>query len=209
MSISCPLCRQSRTTVHADVASFLKCHYCKSVFRDPAHHLSLQAEKERYLKHDNDVNDLGYQQFVAPMLSHILATCSPEQNGLDYGAGTGSVLANLLTNHGYILKLWDPFFHPDPSALKKTYDYIICCEVMEHFRDPHTEFRKLKNLLKPGGYLFCMTHLFSEEIPFASWYYQRDPTHVFLYSKESLDLIRQAYHFSTLEIDDRVVIWRN
>jgi len=38
----------------------------------------------------------------------------------------------------------------------KEYDAIVCSHVLEHFADPGTLMRKLRSLLKPGGYLFLV-----------------------------------------------------
>jgi len=208
MPVQCPLCLESKTKVRTDNSEFINCATCNSVFRHPKFHLSLEDEKQRYLKHDNNINDSGYQEFVTPLLTAVLDQCNANDIGLDYGAGTGPVLAKLLNQKHYKVYLWDPFFHPDDTVLEASYDYIICCEVIEHFRDPREEFQKLKKLIKPGGLLLCMTHLLTEEINFANWYYQRDPTHVFLYTESSMTWIKRNFEFSSLSINGRVIALR-
>ena len=40
------------------------------------------------------------------------------------------------------------------------FDLIVACEVVEHFTDPRTEFRRLFELLTPGGLLVCSTNIY-------------------------------------------------
>jgi 2-polyprenyl-3-methyl-5-hydroxy-6-metoxy-1,4-benzoquinol methylase len=162
-------------------------------------------EKARYLHHQNDVDDLGYQQFSSPITSSVLRDFSPEHRGLDFGAGTGPVIAKLLTDNQFNISLYDPFFHNHPEMLEETYDYIVCCEVIEHFYTPPKEFALLKRLLKPNGKLYCMTDIYHEGINFKGWHYKSDPTHVFFYHQQSLEYIEEHIGFSKLEIDGRLI----
>jgi 2-polyprenyl-3-methyl-5-hydroxy-6-metoxy-1,4-benzoquinol methylase len=45
-----------------------------------------------------------------------------------------------LEDDGYKIKQFDPFFHNDIAVLRRSYDYIVCCEVIEHFHSPSKEF---------------------------------------------------------------------
>jgi len=126
--------------------------------------------------------------------------------GLDFGSGTGPVISKLLSDWGYEINQFDPFFDNNLEALKPTYDYVACCEVIEHFHAPAGEFRLLHSLLKPGGRLYCMTHLYSESITFDNWYYMRDPTHAFIYQAETLTWIKENVPFSELEIEGRLIV---
>ena len=125
--------------------------------------------------------------------------------GLDYGAGTGPVITKLLSDAGFIVKLYDPFFHPYPAVLDGSYDFIVCCEVIEHFHKPAAEFNKLYNLLNPGGALFCMTDPLTDG-DFDKWYYKDDPTHVLFYDQQNLEWIKSNTGFSGLMTYDRLII---
>jgi 2-polyprenyl-3-methyl-5-hydroxy-6-metoxy-1,4-benzoquinol methylase len=168
--------------------------------------LSLSEEKERYEEHNNDVNDSNYQQFVSPIVNRVLTDFSKTDTGLDFGSGTGPVISKMLRDAGYTLTTYDPFFDKNESALNKQYDFIVCCEVIEHFHSPTKEFALLKNLLKPKGKLYCMTDMYSEDLNFEKWYYKNDPTHVFFYSKKALEYIRKRWGFSELGIKERLIV---
>jgi SAM-dependent methyltransferase len=176
------------------------------VFLDPDYRPNQADEKARYLHHENDVNDIGYQKFSSPITSSVLRDFTPEHVGLDFGAGTGPVISKLLTDNGFTISQYDPFFHNHPELLEQQYDYIVCCEVIEHFYNPPKEFALLKSLLKPNGKLYCMTDIYHEGINFKGWHYKSDPTHVFFYHQESLEYIQQQFGFSKLSVDGRLII---
>lgn len=186
--------------------TYYHCHNCQSVFMDPAGHLTCDAEKIRYDQHNNDVNDPGYQKFVKPLVEKVKTECNQNDKGLDYGAGPGPVAAVLLEESGYKkIKKYDPFYWPDHGVLQEKYNFIICCEVIEHFRSPSKNFSFLRSLLLPGGSLFCMTVLYDESIDFNSWYYKNDPTHVFFYHRKTLELIKRHFNFKDLLIENRLI----
>jgi len=186
---------------------FVECSNCGGIQLLPRFYISEKAEEARYLTHNNDVEDPRYQDFVKPITSKILKDFSPEQSGLDYGCGTGPVITTQLEKKGYTISLYDLYFHPNKEVLKTKYDFIICCEVMEHFSVPKREFRELASLLKPGGKLYCKTSLYSEKIDFDNWYYKNDVTHIFFYTAKSLQWIKDKLDFSALEIHPNAIVF--
>ncbi|MGM0551670.1 MAG: class I SAM-dependent methyltransferase [Bacteroidota bacterium] len=204
MMAQCPLCegRLNTFTVFKG-ETFLQCESCFSVVRDPQHWLDPEEENKRYGLHENDVYDKHYRNFVAPIVEAVYAYHEPQEEGLDYGAGPGPVVATMLTEKGYSLHTYDPFFHPKPELLTQTYNYIVCCEVMEHFHTPALEFTRLRELLAPGGSLLCMTSLFHEGLDFNGWGYKNDDTHVFFYHARAIEWIRANFGFKRVTINER------
>jgi hypothetical protein len=186
---------------------FVECTNCGGIQLLPEFYVSENIEKKRYLSHNNDVEDPRYQNFVSPITSRIIKDFSPAEKGLDYGCGTGPVATTELQKEGYTIALYDPYFHPNTEVLNAKYDFIICCEVMEHFYEPKREFSELAVRLHPGGKLYCKTSLYSEEIDFDKWYYKNDPTHVFFYTEKSLEWIKDNLGFSALEIYPKVIVF--
>ena len=88
--------------------AYYKCTNCLSVFLDPRNLPSREEERSRYEEHNNDVEDLRYQEFVAPIVNAIKHNFTAEHVGLDFGAGTGPVITKLLRDNGYIIGLYDP-----------------------------------------------------------------------------------------------------
>ncbi len=205
--ISCPLCGMA-STPFAD-GLYRNCNGCEGIFLSVEKLPDQKTELTTYKAHNNDVTDKRYQKFVSPITKAILQHFDPKHKGLDFGAGTGPVISHMLQNQGYSIVQYDPYFHPYPDLLKDAYDYIACCEVMEHFFSPKSEFALLKSLLKPGAALFCMTHIYEDSIDFTQWYYRTDPTHVFIYRKSTLEWIAKEFGFSGLEIDKRLICFWN
>lgn len=187
---------------------FFDCAQCGSIVRGIESFPDKNAEKERYEIHINDVNDPRYQSFVSPITQAVQKDFLPQDSiGLDFGAGTGPVITKVLRDNGYMVNMYDPFFHPDTAVLNQTYDFIACCEVIEHFHKPDKEFQLLKSLLKPGGKLYCMTDIFRKPNEFGKWYYKNDPTHVIFYTEKSLHWIQKEFKFSELVIENRLIVY--
>ena len=174
---------------------------------DENRHPTPENEKLRYEEHNNDTEDKKYRQFVSPITSAIMKNFKPKHKGLDFGAGTAPVITKVLTDHNYPIKPYDPFFYNYPELLNAKYDYIACCEVIEHFNDPYREFGLLKRLLLPNGKLYCMTDLYNESIDFHKWYYKNDQTHVFIYHKKTIQWIKEEFEFSDVTINGRLIIF--
>ncbi len=203
----CPLCGFIARKIKND--DYYKCFKCKSVFLDKKKYVSFYLEKERYLSHDNNVDDSRYRRFTSPIAKAVLDEQSKNSIGLDFGSGTGPVISEVLKENNYNIKQYDPFFANNRELLKKQYDYIVCCEVVEHFKDPKKDFKLLKNLLKKDGTLYIMTHIYKNDIHFKDWYYRQDPTHVFIYQKETFNYIFKKFKFKSLKIEKKLVILRN
>src|SRR5690606_11251438 len=160
----CSLCKGFTTEfLIYENRKFVQCEKCKAILLLPEFFLNAEVEKSRYALHNNDVTDPRYKNFVSPITSHITENFPTWSTGLDFGCGTGPVAAVELQKRGYSVKLYDPFFEDHPEVLSKKYNFIICCEVMEHFHHSHREFQLLSNLLLPGGKLYCKTILFFEK----------------------------------------------
>lgn len=187
---------------------YYRCKGCRSLILDPLAYVSEKEEKNRYEEHKNDVEDKRYQDFVFPIVSKVLKDYSKSDKGLDFGSGTGPVISKLLRDQKYKIKKYDPFFANNPEVLEEKYNYIVSCEVIEHFHNPRKEFKLLRSLLKNGGSLYIMTNIYNEDIDFNSWNYKDDATHVFFYHKKALEWIEKEFEFSSLEIDNNLIIYR-
>ena len=206
----CPLCLNSGAVFYQfKERLYYKCSNCSGIFVDERLRPDRVTEKVRYETHNNDVNDENYQQFVSPITSAILSAYTINDKGLDFGAGTGPVISKVLEDNNYSIVQYDPLFHNHPELLNDTYDYIACCEVIEHFYNPMEEFALLKKLLKKGALLYCMTDIYDESIDFHKWYYKNDPTHVFIYQKHTIHWIQQEFGFLNITIDGRLVTFFN
>ena len=206
-SLVCSLCKGKAIffeTVHS--RDYFKCKNCEGIQLHPNYFLSAEAEKARYDTHNNNVNDKGYQKFVKPIVDAVINNTLPSYIGLDYGCGSGPVITKLLEDKGYALKLYDPYYKTDTSVLQYIYDFIVCCEVMEHFYAPNQEFLKMTQMLKSGGYLFLKTNLYEESIRFKDWWYTKDETHVFFYTQATLNWLAKAFNLDLIEASTTRII---
>ena len=208
--MNCHLCSTVTQLYHTHTGRnkqhYYRCPDCHSVAMHPQDYLTPEEEKVRYLTHNNDVNDPRYQKFVHPVIRAITTQTQVHYQGLDYGAGTGPVITKLLREKGYSMTTFDPMFIPNPEALTTTYDFIVCCEVAEHFHDPNREFNRFHQLLNPGGLLVIKTELLTPEIDFPNWYYINDPTHTLFYSPEGMRRILSQHGFQSVDISPRLVM---
>lgn len=212
--MKCPLCQSSQTELvfskKKTQKDYWDCQSCRLIFMDQSKALSHEEEFAHYQTHNNDIHDPRYQNFVSDITDYIKGHCSPKDLGLDYGAGPGPVIKHVLAPVGHQVEIYDPYFAPNPQALEKKYDYIVSCEVIEHFNNPRDEFKKLSALLKEEATLILKTHIYGDDIHFPSWYYHADPTHICFYRTETFEWIKEKYHFKKVEIlSDRLcVLWK-
>lgn len=157
--------------------------------------------------HNNDVNNPKYQDFVMPIVDAVKANFSPHDKGLDYGAGPGPVISKLLREHGFNIAVYDPFFHPQKELIETQYNYIVACEVIEHFHYPLDEFQFLYDMLYPGGKLLCMTSIYHPDINFKTWHYKNDKTHVLFYHEKTLEYIKVRFGFQKLKIQGNLIVF--
>ncbi len=203
----CPLCSSfGNLFFRGRKQMYYNCSSCLGIFVGIDFLPGKDDEYSRYKKHCNDVNDIGYREFVSPLAKKILGDFNEKHFGLDYGAGPGPVISKLLFQEGLNVKQYDPFFYDQPGLLNEKYDYIICSEVIEHFHNPFKEFKLLRDILNPGGKLYCMTELYMDNIDFGSWYYKNDFTHVFFYRHDTFNWIRNHFKFKDFSIEGRIII---
>ncbi|QOP41521.1 class I SAM-dependent methyltransferase [Sulfurimonas marina] len=208
MNQTCRLCGTQAQFFHQDKQKYFRCPTCKAIFTEQEDLPNESSEKERYELHDTEIDE-GYKKFVSPITSHVIKEFSKEDKGLDFGSGRSRVISKVLEEHGFSIESYDPFFSNKPQLLEQKYHYITSCEVIEHFYEPGKEFERIKSMLQEGGKLYLMTELYNDSIDFASWYYKNDPTHVFFYTKETFEWIKQHYKFSKLIIEKRLIVFSN
>ncbi len=204
MNCSCCLCRAVATPrvtslPRRQARTFFHCTVCDLAFADPAHLPSKEEELARYQGHQNSASDERYVAFLDRLARPLGERVGIARQGLDFGCGPAPVLADLLTRQGHRMCVYDPFFFPSEGVLGEPYDFVVCTEVAEHFHDPNKEFARLRELIRPGGWLGLMTSFRKPWNEFPAWHYHRDPTHVAFYSERTLRWIAALWEWE-LEI---------
>lgn len=219
----CPLCHSERVVLHArvfhavpwrlyapgaqrdDGLSFFRCEECSLVIKDPTVRATSSQERRHYEKHNNDLADVGYREHLLRLVQPLLQRVPPNSLGLDYGCGPVLSIEPLAKEAGARCFSYDPIFVPRGEVLTAdTYDWISCSEVAEHFKEPRSEFLRLRELLKMGGVLGVMTRFVPEK--FSSWWYHRDPTHVVFYTERTFNWLGDQLCFDVIERCGDVVL---
>lgn len=202
MAPACPLCGGPSAAFHRSDRDFLRCGACALTFVPPSQHPAPEAERARYETHRNSPEDAGYRAFLDRLLVPLAARLRPGARGLDYGSGPGPTASVMMRERGFVMRDYDPYFAPDEAALAGPLEFIVCTEVVEHFRRPAENFNKLDALLAPGGTLGVLTGVLEDDAAFPAWWYHRDLTHIAFYRPETLAWIAQRYGW-TLERPSR------
>jgi SAM-dependent methyltransferase len=170
--------------------------------------ISLTEEKKIYDSHQNDVNDIGYQQFLSRALNPLLAVLEKPSDGLDFGCGPGPALAKMLDEKGHSTALYDIFYFPNKEVLSKQYDFVTCTEVIEHLAKPDEIWAQLVNLLKLSGVLVVMTKLVINQERFKNWHYKNDITHINFFSPETFRYLAKQNGLSLTFHGDDVMLFK-
>ena len=195
----CPLClSSSKYFAEGENRRYFLCSCCSMIFVPAEFFLPRNEEINRYLEHENNMENAGYVAMFESVISDIKSCCGEINLILDYGCGYEPVLKKILEKYDYTADIYDVFFFPE-MRLRKNYDLIISTETFEHFKYPNKELDRIVSLISPSGYLAIMTQLYSfknettlKEI-FNDWYYKRDPTHIAFYSVKTFDWIARRY----------------
>lgn len=198
----CPLCLSSHGSKENQpwwqdkFRDYFRCEQCQLVFVPKPFHLSAEDEKACYDLHDNNSDDEGYRRFLTRMFDPIAARITPSGLGLDFGCGPGPVLAEMFSEAGFSIKLFDLYYANNPDVIdvernSECYDFITATEVVEHLCDPHTVLSNLWALLRPGGVLGLMTKQVKDHESFKNWHYIRDRTHIVFFSRATFEWLAQ------------------
>lgn len=84
---------------------------------------------------------MGYRRFLARLANPLVERIGAAPlSGLDFGSGLGPTLSVMLTELGYNMAIYDPYFAPNREALEQQYDFVTCTEAIEHFYLPAKEW---------------------------------------------------------------------
>ena len=214
MISTCPLCLSTnvrlihKSSEKLGAREFLLCGVCDLIHVPARFHLPPEAEKARYLLHNNDPVDPSYRGFLSKLWDVVRPELAIGARGLDFGSGPGPALIRMAYEDGFDVRPYDPYFEPDTVILESRYDFITCSETAEHFASPAAEFKLLYSLLEPGGLLGVMTSILPDWSQFPDWYYNRDPTHIAYYSDRTMCWIAKSHHMTVTFPVPNVAIFR-
>lgn len=195
LDLVCPLCdgKNLEELPPQNSRPFFQCKACALIFVPHRAHLDFDAEKQRYLQHQNDPGDLEYRRFLSRLADPLLQRLPKGLKGLDFGSGPGPALAPMLSEAGMSMQNYDPFFAPAEQVFQETFHFITATETLEHLCRPGYELDRLARLLHPGGLLAVMTEMWDASRNFSDWHYHRDPTHIAFFQKKTMKFIAKRW----------------
>lgn len=220
MSYKCGLCGHTQASLYHTHTQrplhgrrYWRCAQCQLVQVEVTERLNPQAEKALYDLHQNDPEDVGYQRFLAqltqPLHQLLLAQHQPCATGLDFGAGPGPAIPQMLAALGHHCMVYDLYYANDPRKLDRTYDFICATEVFEHLAHPAAVLEQLLACLRPQGFLGVMMQRPDEQPDFAHWGYLNDPTHISFYTNPALCFIESNWPLTEVFRSNNVIIWQH
>ncbi len=160
------------------------------------------------MQHKNSPESQGYRDFLAPVVKVIVEQFASRQGeGLDFGCGPGPVLAQMLEEAGFKMKIYDPFFFQEfPPVPEGGFDFLVCTEAAEHFFSPAREVERMAQWVKPQAPLVWLTSLWREEGEITEWYYAKDPSHVCFFTERTVDWLA-SYWGKKAHTKGKNLIW--
>ena len=203
--MNCSLCGTTppKRVIQAQQRLLYECGRCRLISAGPADKLSHHELRERYLLHENSIENKGYCDFLNQAIRLAKPHLTPGSKGLDFGCGPGPTLSQLVEAEGFNMTDYDPIFFD--NVLSPPYDFIFSTECFEHFEEPKKDIARVVGLLREGGILALMTELWDDSKDFKKWRYASEPTHVSFYAKETMDYICQTFGLEALEDDGKRV----
>ena len=206
---TCPLCSNSECSIISNINKndYFDCQSCGLVFIDKEKLPSKKTETDEYLLHNNNYEDIGYQNHLKKLINPLIPYLNKSHQGLDFGCGHTPVLSMIMNDLGFSINNYDPFFFNDKVLIEKEYDFITCSEVIEHFFNPLNDFKILNKILKKGGVLAVMTKPFLDNINFDSWYYVKEISHVSFYRIKTLNWLALNFSWKLKFVNNDVILF--
>jgi cyclopropane fatty-acyl-phospholipid synthase-like methyltransferase len=132
------------------------------------------------------------------------------KTALEFGCGTGPVLAELLSRRGMEVDKYDLYFYPQKIYKDKKYDLITSTEVFEHLQNPMKVLELLKKHTNDKGYIILMTKFPPDgDGEFLDWWYRRDVTHISFFTPKSFEIMANRLGLQLLKtINSNIAIFQ-
>lgn len=228
VSIPCKICGNGATEIFSlpvskkaghpipdlpDDCPYYNCANCNFLFSthlDGADHTEVYDETY-WNEQDPDWYGRVNQTLRLVLLANSLLRKAPDRlEILDFGCGPNGFVQK--ARDDLQLSAWgtdiiSPKFAPEwflktPDTRK--FDIVVACEVIEHLPDPMMQFRRIRDMLIPGGVFAFQTAYYDSAVCGRDWWYLGpDNGHISLYSQKAFD-----YAFRQLGGKNRVM-WGN
>ena len=206
----CPLCKTDNES-----EGLITCK-CGLVYRD-------DYLKDRSSIYEKDYSVWGKEDTSSTRISktnhfsYLLDNIQPKGGRLlDIGTGRGYLL-DAAIEEGFdaygieIAKLSkdDRIFHGTLEEAKeanpdKFFDVITMTDIIEHISDPHSFFKEVRRILKPGGTILITTpnsDSFTRKIMGKKWFQYKDE-HIIYWNKNSMKYCLDKYGFDIIKVEN-------
>ncbi len=206
MSVSkvCKICSSATSHIRESrkKLDYYRCQHCGFIYLDDKHIVDSQTEKSHYDKHQNSFESLGYvdifEKFIDKVIEPYLKNI---ESALEFGCGSGPVLAELLRRKGLEVDQYDLYYFPKKVYEGKKYDLITSTEVFEHLKEPTTILQTLANSINSRGYIVIMTQFPPyHDSDFLNWWYRRDITHISFFTPKSFEIMGNSMGLKRINV---------
>ncbi len=200
--MKCKICSNNIEYFNVNDIEFYFCDECKFIQKTIL--INSQEEKARYLTHNNQVDDVVYQNYFLKMLGVVLNDLKKSAKILDFGSGPNPVLKHTLNLQGFNnVSIYDLFFAKDEQVLTEKYDIVFCIEVIEHIEDLNA---LLKLLYQISDKIVIKTGIYDDLNQFKSWWYHRDQTHISFLHEETFIKLSEMHNFQCVFSNGLVIL---
>ncbi|MDO8638508.1 MAG: methyltransferase domain-containing protein [Candidatus Daviesbacteria bacterium] len=193
----------------------VRCLGCGLVFADPIDKDKKIVERYKYFKDpEYEAERIGRGQNQKEILNNLNNMFPNKGKLLDVGCATGAFLESAKNDGWDVLGIepskWAtdvaknkytlPVLQGTIDSLKipkKSFDVVVCLDVIEHVISPRKLLKSINKVLKPDGLLCLVTpdkdSLLSRVLG-ENWWHVR-PDHIFYFSESSINLLLQSEGF--------------
>ncbi len=209
----CKICQENVSLLNdcKKELSYYRCCSCGFVYLDDKFIIDKESEKSQYDMHENSFESLGYVKMFEDFIEKSILPYEKDiDNALEFGCGSGPVLAELLRRQGLTVDIYDLYFFPKKVYKGKKYDLITSTEVFEHLKNPIEVLKMLVEHTNKNGYIVLMTKFPpKDDKEFLAWWYRRDPTHISFFTPKSFEVMAEKVGLKVLKIiDENIVIFQ-
>ncbi len=126
---------------------------------------------------------------------------------LDYGGGDGALAARLISKHGMVAEVYDPFNPACDIPPHRLFPLITCFEVLEHTPDPRATILEIAGLVQADGIVVFSTLLQPDnfmQLGLGWWYVAPRNGHVTMYSAQALRALWAELGFQLISHGDNL-----
>jgi hypothetical protein len=209
----CKICQENTNVLIERKKELLyyRCTSCGFLYLDDKFIIDEESEKSQYDMHENSFDSLGYVKMFEDFIEKAITPYEENiKNALEFGCGSGPVLAELLSRKGINVDKYDLYFYPEKVYEGKSYDLISSTEVFEHLQKPLEILEMLVEHTNNNGYIVLMTKFPpKDDEEFLAWWYRRDPTHISFFTPQSFEVMAKKVGLKVLKtIDKNIVVFQ-